>query len=203
MIRIGGWARLSTCDWPGRLVTTVFCQGCPWRCGYCHNPELLPVRTAPAVPWETVSAHLARRTGLLDGVVFSGGEPLLQPGLARAMRAVRTLGHAVGLHTGGAFPRRFGDLLREGLVDWVGFDVKAAPAAYEKVTGVRNSAAPALRSLRLLLDSGTRYQLRTTVGTSVLDGPDIADLEGWLAQRGITGHVWQQARPVPRTTATH
>ncbi|MGW2232167.1 anaerobic ribonucleoside-triphosphate reductase activating protein, partial [Streptomyces formicae] len=110
---------------PGRLVTTVFCQGCPWRCGYCHNPELLDARVPPAVPWEAVASHLGRRRGLLDGIVFSGGEPLLQPGLADAARAARSLGYAVGLHTGGAYPRRFGALLAEGLVDWVGFDVKA------------------------------------------------------------------------------
>ncbi|MFF0739431.1 anaerobic ribonucleoside-triphosphate reductase activating protein [Streptomyces sp. NPDC004111] len=194
MIRIGGWSRLSTCDWPGRLVTTVFCQGCPWRCGYCHNPDLLDPRTAPAVRWPDVAAHLARRRGLLDGIVFSGGEPLLQPGLADAARAARALGHRVGLHTGGALPRRFGALLEAGLLDWVGFDVKAHPDTYEKVTGVRNSAAPAVRSLRLLRDSGVAHQLRTTVDPSVLTAADVTALRGWLAERGAEGHVWQEAR---------
>ncbi|MEU7179356.1 MULTISPECIES: anaerobic ribonucleoside-triphosphate reductase activating protein [Streptomyces] len=195
MIRIGGWSRLSTCDWPGRLVTTVFCQGCPWRCGYCHNPELLPVRAAAPVPWRTVTDHLTRRRGLLDGVVFSGGEPLLQPDLATALREVRALGFATGLHTGGAFPRRFAQLLAAGLVDWVGFDVKATPDAYEKVTGVRNSARPAQRSLRLLLDSGTAHQLRTTVDPALLDEAEFTALERWLAAQGARGHVRQEARP--------
>ncbi|MGH4031990.1 anaerobic ribonucleoside-triphosphate reductase activating protein [Actinomycetota bacterium Odt1-20B] len=196
MIRIGGWARLSSCDWPGRLVTTVFCQGCPWRCGYCHNPALLDPRAPAAVDWAQVTAHLARRRGLLDGVVFSGGEPLLQTGLADAMRAVRRLGFQVGLHTGGAYPRRFGQLLGAGLVDWVGFDVKAAPAAYGRVTGVRGSAAPALRSLGLLVDSGVAHQLRTTVDPALLDAADVEELRGWLARRGLGEPVWQEARAV-------
>ncbi|MGP3690134.1 anaerobic ribonucleoside-triphosphate reductase activating protein [Streptomyces sp. IBSNAI002] len=196
MIRIGGWSRLSACDWPGKLVTTVFCQGCPWRCGYCHNPELLDPRARTEVRWETVTAHLARRQGLLDGVVFSGGEPLLQPNLAEAMRAVRALGYAVGLHTGGGYPRRFAQVLGEGLVDWVGFDVKAAPDAYARVTGVRGSAGPALRSLRLLLDAGVPHQLRTTVDPELLDDGDVADLESWLAGRGLRDHVRQEARAV-------
>ncbi|WP_327358554.1 anaerobic ribonucleoside-triphosphate reductase activating protein [Streptomyces sp. NBC_01304] len=195
MIGVGGWARLSSCDWPGRLVTTVFCQGCPWRCGYCHNPALLDPRAPARIAWATVRGHLARRQGLLDGVVFSGGEPLLQPGLARAMREVRDLGFGVGLHTGGAFPRRFGEILEYGLVDWVGFDVKAAPPAYERVTGTRNSAAPALRSLRLLLDSGVPHQLRTTVAPDLLDGDQVTALRRWLAEQGLRGHVWQRARP--------
>ncbi|MGW6705828.1 hypothetical protein ACWGDE_13195 [Streptomyces sp. NPDC054956] len=45
--------------------------------------------------------HRARRTGLLDGIVFSGVEPLLQRGLPRAVRVFRALGLEVGLHTGG------------------------------------------------------------------------------------------------------
>ncbi|MFJ2770924.1 anaerobic ribonucleoside-triphosphate reductase activating protein [Streptomyces sp. NPDC087300] len=199
MIRVGGWARLSTCDWPGKLVTTVFCQGCPWRCGYCHNPELLDARARPPfeVPWPTVTAHLGRRRSLLDGIVFSGGEPLLQPGLADAARQARELGHAVGLHTGGAYPRRFGALLAEGLVDWVGFDAKAHPDAYDRVTGVRNSATPAERSLRLLLDSGVPHQIRTTVDPALLDEGDVTALRDWLAGYGVTKHVRQEVRHGP------
>ncbi|MFG2622807.1 anaerobic ribonucleoside-triphosphate reductase activating protein [Streptomyces sp. NPDC048507] len=196
MIRIGGWSRLSTCDWPGRLVTTVFCQGCPWRCGYCHNPGLLDPRAAAPVPWAEVAAHLARRRGLLDGIVFSGGEPLLQARLADAARSARDLGHEVGLHTGGAHPRRFAELLSAGLLDWVGFDVKAHPDGYDRITGVRNSAGPAGRSLRLLRDSGVPCRLRTTVDPSLMNGDDLAALTDWLDDEGLHDHTWQQARAV-------
>ncbi|GAA3599697.1 anaerobic ribonucleoside-triphosphate reductase activating protein [Kineosporia mesophila] len=197
MIRVGGWSRLSTCDWPGRLVTTVFCQGCPWRCGYCHNPDLLDPRATTTVAWETVAAHLVRRRGLLDGVVFSGGEPLLQAGLAQAVRQVREMGFVVGLHTGGAYPRRLGQILDARLLDWVGFDIKAAPQLYDQVTGTANSAVPALRSLRLLREAGVAFQLRTTVDASLLTHDDVADLRGWLRAQGLAEHhVWQEARPV-------
>ncbi|MEU8760167.1 anaerobic ribonucleoside-triphosphate reductase activating protein [Streptomyces sp. NPDC048659] len=196
MIRIGGWSRLSTCDWPGRLVTTVFCQGCPWRCGYCHNPALLDPHATPPTPttWPEVVGHLARRRGLLDGVVFSGGEPLLQPDLAAAAREARDLGFAVGLHTGGAYPRRLSELLSAGLLDWVGFDIKAVPDAYERITGTRNSATPAVRSLDLLLASGIPYQLRTTVDPALMGESDVDALKDWLAARGLREHVWQEAR---------
>ena len=202
-LRIGGWAKLSTCDWPGRLVTTVFTQGCPWRCAYCHNQELLAARsTLPTVPWAAVVAHLRRRRGLLDGVVFSGGEPLLQHGLAAAMSETHRLGFAVGLHTSGVNPRRFGRLLDERLVDWVGLDIKAAPDAYDRVTGVRNSAAPAARSLRLLLRSGVDHQIRTTVDPALLTPDDIAALRRWLHVQGVHGHVLQPARSRPTAAST-
>ena len=39
-LRVGGLTPLTTIDFPGRLAAVVYCQGCPWRCGYCHNPAL-------------------------------------------------------------------------------------------------------------------------------------------------------------------
>lgn len=201
MIRIGGWARLSTCDWPGRLVTTVFCQGCPWRCGYCHNPALLDPRAPTTTSWADVSAHLARRQGLLDGIVFSGGEPLLQNRLADVARAARELGYAVGLHTGGAFPRRLEALLAAELLDWVGFDIKAHPDTYDTITRTQNSFNPARRSLQMLRDSGVDHQLRTTVDPALMNDGDVNDLTTWLEHEGLHDHVWQEARTRPLPAA--
>ena len=140
-LRVGGLARWSSCDWPGQLVATVFLQGCPWRCRYCHNPHLLPVHGDGEIAWPQVLAFLETRRDLLDGVVFSGGEPLIQAALPEAMGAVRALGFGVGLHTSGAAPERLKAVLP--LVDWVGFDVKAPFADYARITGVAGSGEAA------------------------------------------------------------
>ncbi len=125
-MRIGGITPLTTIDFPGRLAAVVYCQGCPWRCSYCHNPELLDATAPAAVPWPQVLAFLQSRRGLLDGVVFSGGEPTLQAALPAALAEVRAMGFATGLHTGGMYPERLAAVLP--LLDWVGLDVKG-PAA--------------------------------------------------------------------------
>ncbi|HEX6005079.1 MAG TPA: radical SAM protein, partial [Burkholderiales bacterium] len=78
---MGGLVALSTTDYPDHLAAVVFGQGCPWRCGYCHNPHLLPKRGVARIAWRDVLAFLERRRGLLDAVVFSGGEPTLQAAL--------------------------------------------------------------------------------------------------------------------------
>ncbi|WP_296755919.1 anaerobic ribonucleoside-triphosphate reductase activating protein, partial [Thiobacillus sp.] len=148
-LRVGGLTPLSTTDWPGLLAAVVFCQGCPWRCGYCHNPDLIPPRGADEIPWEEVLAFLRRRQGLLDGVVFSGGEPTLQAALPDAMRAARGLGFKIGLHTGGMYPGRLAAVLP--LVDWVGLDVKAPFADYAGITGVAESGTRARESLEQVL----------------------------------------------------
>jgi pyruvate formate lyase activating enzyme len=192
MLRVGGLTPLSTTDWPGMLAAVVFCQGCPWRCRYCHNPGLIPAHSDHEIPWDEVLAFLHRRHGLLDGVVFSGGEPTLQAALPDAMREVRALGFKIGLHTGGAYPRRLAAVLP--LVDWVGLDAKAPFTDYERITGIKGSGVPALSSLGHVLASGVDHEIRTTVHPALLADAEVMDLARDLAARGVTRHVIQAFR---------
>jgi pyruvate formate lyase activating enzyme len=191
-LRIGGFERWSTCDWSGELTATVFCQGCSWACPYCHNPHLRPA-CGGGISWAVVAAFLKTRRGLLDGVVFSGGEPLLQSALHDAMAEVRATGFRIGLHTGGPSPSRFAHVLP--LVDWVGFDIKAPFAEYEAVTGASNSGEAALESLMLLLHSGKAYELRTTVHPRLLDDAALLRLNADLAALNVGPTKIQPFRP--------
>ena len=164
MLRVGGLTRCSATDYPGKLAAVVYCQGCAWRCGYCHNPELQPARGAYEIPWPEVIAFLEKRRGLLDAVVFSGGEPTQQPGLAAAMHEVKAMGFLVGLHTAGVVPRRLAEVLP--LADWVAMDAKAPYEAHERVTRVAGSARRARESLRLLLASGVAREVHTISASS-------------------------------------
>lgn len=194
-LRIGGFVPLSSVDWPGQLVATVFLSGCPWDCPYCHNAHLIgsgsPVDDA--VAWDEVIALLDARAGLLDGVVFSGGEPTLQPALLHAIREVRERGFAVALHTGGAFPDRFAALLP--YLDWVGFDVKAPFAEYSRVTRRPGSGQAALASLRALVASGVPFEVRTTVHSELLGPDDLTSLAADLTAEGVGHWYLQEYRP--------
>lgn len=192
MFRVGGLTPLSTTDWPGMLAAVVFCQGCPWRCGYCHNPDLIPSCGENEIPWQDVLAFLRRRQGLLDGVVFSGGEPTVQAGLADAMREVRALGFKIGLHTGGMVSKRLADVLP--LVDWVGMDVKAPFADYPRITGVAGSGGRALEGLQHVIESGVAHEIRTTVHPALLSDADLVRLGHDLAARGVRNYVIQAFR---------
>ena len=194
-LAIAGLVRLSTVDWPGRLVATAFLQGCPWRCGYCHNVSIIDPRTPGVVPWSDVRDLLARRRGLLDGVVFSGGEPTRQTALLAAVREVKDAGFVVGLHTGGAYPGKLAALLP--YVDWIGLDVKAPARLYQALTrvgGPTTSADAAFASLRLVLDAGVDVQVRTTVDPTVLSDDDVAELTATLRDLGVRDHVLQEIR---------
>jgi pyruvate formate lyase activating enzyme len=193
-LAVGGLTQLTTLDLPGRLSAVVFCQGCPWQCGYCHNPHLI-ARGPGDRPWSAVLRFLERRRGLLDAVVFSGGEPTLQSGLAEALREVRGMGFLTGLHTGGPYPERLARVLP--LVDWVGFDLKAPLEDYVRITGVPGSGERAAESARLLMESGVDHEFRTTVDPSLLDETQLEKMTRWLAMRGVMRHVLQRCRPTP------
>lgn len=194
-LRVGGLVPLTTVDWPGLLAAVVFCQGCPWRCPYCHNPHLLPARGARMVPWPEVRRLLERRRGLLDGVVFSGGEPTVQPALAAALDEVRELGFRAGLHTAGPYPQRLAAVLPR--LDWVALDVKAPLARYDAVTGVPGSAGRFARSLELVLAHARGWELRTTVDPALLDRGALLALADELAARGVRRWILQRHRPPP------
>ncbi len=191
-LRIGGFVRLSSCDWPGELAATVFCQGCPWCCRYCHNPHLLPADQPGKIPWPSVLDFMRRRVGLLDGLVFSGGEPTLQQGLAAAMREVRGLGFGVGLHTAGPYPERLAALLP--LIDWVGFDAKAPFDDYSRITSVPGSGERARESLLRVLASGVAYEVRTTVHPALLDATMLYKLADTLTELGVRHYTLQAFR---------
>lgn len=160
-LAVGGIAPLTSVDFPGRLAAVIFLQGCSWDCGYCHNPHLIPVRAGTSGGWDRVRELLLRRQGLLDGVVFSGGEPTQQDALAGALREVRSLSFQTGLHTSGAFPARLRGVLP--LLDWVGLDVKTAFDDYAGITGSPSSGKKARESAVILLESGIDCEFRTTV----------------------------------------
>lgn len=191
-LRIGGMTPLSATDYPGRLAAVVFCQGCPWRCGYCHNPHLIPPRSTSEIVWDDVRNFLQRRIGLLDAVVFSGGEPALQQGIAEAMQEARDLGFLVGLHTAGIYPARLKELLP--LLDWVGMDIKAPFSGYEKITGVPGSGAPAKECAQLVIESGVAHEFRTTVHPQLLGREVLIEMAQTLAGMGAQHYALQQFR---------
>lgn len=143
--------------------------------------------------WPDVVSFLQRRRGLLEAVVFSGGEPLAQTGLAEAIKATRRIGFRIALHTGGAYPHRLAEVLP--LVDWVGFDIKAAFADYPRITTVAGSGDRALASARLLIESGVAHEFRTTVHPRQHDAPGLERLARRLAALGGRNYVLQEFRP--------
>lgn len=191
-LQIGGTVPLTTIDYPGQLAAVVFCQGCPWRCRYCQNAHLLTRKLYTEIRWKDFLELLERRRGLLDAVVFSGGEPTLQRDLPAAVLEVRRMGFKVGLHTAGCYPERLDELLP--FLDWVGLDIKAAPDDYPSLTGVPGSGVRAIESLEYLVEAGVDHEVRVTVHDALLPPDRLQALLGLLRERGAAGIVLQRCQ---------
>ncbi len=191
-LSIGGFTPFTTLDYPDHLAAIIFCQGCVWRCHYCHNPHLLDWQAPTTYTWEQIDQFLQRRRQLLEAVVFSGGEPTLQKGLIDAVQRVRELGFRVGLHTAGIYPHRLSELLP--YLHWVGLDIKAPFTQYEKITGVAGSDKHPLESVKRLIASGLPYEVRTTLLPYFLTEQDLLELAESLAKLGVQHYVLQNCR---------
>lgn len=187
MIKLAGLVPFSAVDWPGKIAASVFAQGCPFRCDYCHNFEILDPKAPGTVEWEEVTDLLKTRRGLLDGVVFSGGEAILQgitkrgetildTPLGASMKEVKELGFEVGLHAAGSFPKVLKDLFQNDLVDWVGLDVKALPEDYEFIVKSPVSSQLIERSLNTVIDHPeVDHEIRLTLWPGLLNAPSFND----------------------------
>jgi len=191
-LKVGGITPFTSTDYPGKLAAVVFVQGCAWQCGYCHNPHLqLRLQKSP-LQWSKVLGLLQKRVGLIDGVVFSGGEPTLDPAVGSAIRDVRKLGFSVGLHTGGSYPQRLAELLPD--LDWIALDIKAPFSQYEKITGVADSGEQARVCAESILASAVPYEFRTTVHPSLLSETEILELAQTLVAMGVKNYALQSFR---------
>jgi pyruvate formate lyase activating enzyme len=190
---IGGLVPCSFIDFPGCLSAVVFLRGCNLRCPYCHNPELLDGDAPGAMTEDGLLAFLRARQGRLGGVVFSGGEPTLRPGLRSLVQGARALGFKVKLDTNGTRPDVLAELIGDGLVDYVALDLKDEPAGYTGWLRMREAPALLLRSLDLVKASGVDHELRTTVTIPRHDAGRLDSMAD--VARGARRWVLQPYRP--------
>ena len=161
---VSGLQKLTLLDFPGKTACIIFTRDCNFRCPFCHNADLVIGDAAP-LDNEEIFAYLDKRKKLLDGVVVTGGEPLLQTDIADFIRRVKSFGYAVKLDTNGTYPDRLRALLDEGLVDYVAMDIKNGEDFYLETAGFSNEAllSRVKESIALIMASGVSYEFRTTV----------------------------------------
>lgn len=170
----GGFTALTLIDYPGKTAAMVYTIGCNFRCPYCHNPELVDETVEKVYDEAFVLSFLEKRTGVLDGVVITGGEPTMHGNdLLDFMRRVKALGFLVKLDTNGTHPDFLKEAARHKVIDYVAMDMKAPLSAYHK-TANRPVDTDAIRaSIDFLLDGDVPYEFRTTVIKTLLVPDDI------------------------------
>lgn len=180
-MKIHGLQKMTLLDFPGRVACTVFFGGCDMRCPFCHNAELLDRSAPPVMDDEELITFLRKRQGLLDGVAFTGGEPLLQKDLPALAGKIRELGYPVKLDTNGTHPDRLGSMIRDGLVQYVAMDIKNCPERYAETAGLDSiDLGPIRESVALLMEGRVDYEFRTTVVAELHDDDSFNGIGQWI-----------------------
>ncbi len=173
-MKIGGLQKVSLIDYPAKISAVVFTQGCNFRCSYCHNPELVdPKLYQPCLPEKDILDFLGTRTGKLEAVTISGGEPTLQEDLAAFIRKIRKMKYFVKLDTNGSHPDILAGLMNEKLLDFVSLDMKAPLEKYASIVHAPVDVEDIRKSVQMVIKSKIPHEFRTTVLSSQLAPRDI------------------------------
>ncbi|HLF18708.1 MAG TPA: anaerobic ribonucleoside-triphosphate reductase activating protein [Candidatus Omnitrophota bacterium] len=193
-MQIGGFQKFSLIEYPGKIAAVIFTRGCNFRCPYCYNSELISF--APSkndVDESEVLDFLQRRKGFLEGVVISGGEPTLQNDLISFLDRLKRMGYLTKLDTNGSRPDVLSKLIQLKLINFIAMDVKAPLHRYHEVIGISFPVDKIEESIEIILQSGLKYEFRTTVVKTLLSEEDIKEIHGLLD--GATAYRLQAFLP--------
>lgn len=184
-------------DYPGEMACIAWFAGCNMRCVYCHNPQIVTGKGEKDE--QDLLDFLAKRTGRLSGVVFSGGEATLYQPLPDLIRKVRSMGFKIKLDTNGSRPEVLRGLLEEGLLDYVALDYKCVPEKAEALIGTGKLWEPFRKSLAMLIEAAGEeksekigFEIRTTFHADLMDEDDLARMIQDLDEMGYRGTYYIQ-----------
>ena len=191
---IGGFQKFSLIDYPNKVCAIIFTQGCNFRCPYCHNPELVvPERYGSEIPVSEIYNFLETRRGRLDAVTITGGEPTLHSDLIEMIRKIKDMGFLVKLDTNGSHPEVLEKIISGKLVDYLAMDVKAPVKSYTKVVGRYIDVGKIKKSINLIMNSGIKYEFRTTVAKPFVSKDDLREIAREI--RGAENYCLQNFVP--------
>jgi len=192
-MELKGLERLTLIDFPDKMACTIFVFGCNFRCGFCHNPELITEKRKTRIKEKDFLNFLKERKEFLDGVCITGGEPTLYDDLPEFIKNIREIGYSVKLDTNGTNPEMIEKLLKQKLLDYIAMDVKAPINKYEKIANAKVDKEKIKKSIKIIKNSGIDYEFRTTA-TPDLTEKDFVEIAKWI--KGSKKYYIQQFRPI-------
>jgi len=176
-------------DYPHHSACILWYAGCNMRCLYCYNPEI--VLGKGTIEFSKVLSFLKTRMGLLDAVVFSGGECMIHKNIREQIQQVKALGFVVKIDTNGSKPEVLKELIEENLIDYVALDFKSVPDKFQEITK-SNLFVPFLETLKIITNSKIAFEVRTTYHSHLLNKNDIKAIIAILEAYNYNGNYYIQ-----------
>ncbi|GAB6138084.1 anaerobic ribonucleoside-triphosphate reductase activating protein [Halanaerobaculum tunisiense] len=194
-MKIAGVQKTTLIDYPREIASIIFTQGCNMKCPYCHNPNLIASAKEEQdfIPLDEIWHFIDHRKELIDGIVITGGEPTLQPGLFNFINQVKDKGLKVKLDTNGSNPELLSNLINQELLDYIAMDVKAPFSKNELIIGKSGFESSISKSIEIIKNSIIDYEFRTTVVPTLHDDKIIDEIGKLIS--GANQHYIQNFRP--------
>lgn len=203
MMNIAFLQKVTLQDFPNTIACIVFLSGCSFRCPMCYNARILD-NSYKEMEEKDFFDFLDKRKGKIEGVVVSGGEPLIHEEIFSFLQKIRDKGMRIKIDTNGSNPERLKEIIDEGLVDYVAMDVKASKDDYDKVAGVKVDLKKIEESMKILKDAEKEkkidYEFRTTLCPIMengryreMDEKDVERIAEWIASIDEDARYYLQA----------
>ena len=161
---IRGIQKSSFSDYPDKISIVLFVAGCNFRCGFCHNPELVYNRkNLPKYSDQEILDYLNKRKKILEAVVISGGEPTIYKKLPVFIKKLKNIGFLIKLDTNGTNPAMLKQLINDKVIDYLAMDLKGPLAKYQLITKNNLNFKNITTSIDLIINSQLPYEFRSTV----------------------------------------
>ncbi|MGM0437048.1 MAG: anaerobic ribonucleoside-triphosphate reductase activating protein [Bacillota bacterium] len=177
-MKISGIIKTSLIDYPGYIATSIFTQGCNFRCPYCHNPDLIPgdSESEEYMDLDYFWDFLENRKDFLDGVAITGGEPTLQDDLINFIEEIKKRDFKIKLDTNGSRPKIIKNLIDNELVDYIAMDIKSSIEKYSDYSDDSSIGEKIMESVNLIKESEIDYEFRTTVVPGLHDENEVKEI---------------------------
>lgn len=177
MVVIKGLQKTSLIDFSPYTSCVVFLAGCPFRCGFCHNPELVKnTESLKTIKEKEFFDFLNSRKGWLDGVCITGGEPTIHNDLVEFISKIKEKGYKVKLDTNGSNPDVLKKIIDEKLADYIAMDVKSSMKNYKKTINRNFELSRIKKSMKMIMNSKVDYEFRTTVVPGWVTKEDVKEI---------------------------
>ncbi len=184
-----GFTKLSTIDYPNEICSVIFFPGCNFRCGYCHNIDV--VKGKVDYELNEVLEELKEDYQIIPAVCLSGGEPTLYKDLPEVVAYLKNLDFLIKLDTNGSHPELLEKLKPQ--LDYVAMDIKGPLRKYQAIANYNNieNIKKSVEIIKTLPD----YEFRTTVSPSFLAPEEIQEIAVLL--KGAKRYVLQGFKNTP------
>ena len=184
------WA--SMLDYPGKVCSSLFFEGCNFACEYCQNKDISKARS---IDFEReVLPKLLERRDFVKYIILSGGECTISPNIQQVVDILYENSLKIGIHTNGYRPEFLEK--NKSKISYIGMDFKTSFDKYELIAARKIDIDKIKRSVDFIINNIPEYEFRTTVYPKFVDENDCIDIAKYLSEKNAKKYVLQQYKRV-------